>query len=72
MRDFRDEVPGYLNNAAICEALGKLSLQSGVDKLGENLRACYEELVSMELVGRQELALIDAWIADLKELSTDS
>jgi hypothetical protein len=69
MRDFRDEVPGYLNNTAICEALDKLSLPSGLDKLGDNLRVCYEELVRMKLIGEQELDLVEAWIADLKEIS---
>src|SRR5678815_4853218 len=48
MRDFRDEVPGYLHNKSICEQLGKLRLRSGVGNLGENLRVCYEKLVSME------------------------
>jgi hypothetical protein len=66
MRDFRDEVPGYLNNAAICEALDKLSLKAGVDKINDNLRICYEELVRMELIGSQELELVEAWIADLE------
>jgi STELLO glycosyltransferase-like protein len=69
MRDFKDEVPGYLNNAAICEALDKLALKPGVDNLEDNLRVCYEELVRMELVGRQELDLIEAWISDLEEIS---
>jgi hypothetical protein len=69
MRDFKDEVPGYLNNSAIGEALGKLSIQPGLDKLNDNLRLCYEELVRMELVGAEELALLEAWIADLEELS---
>jgi STELLO glycosyltransferases len=68
MRDFKDEVPGYLNNAAICEALDKLSLKPGLDKLKDNLRVCYEELVRMELVGRQELNLLEAWISDLEEI----
>jgi hypothetical protein len=72
MRDFRDEVPGYLNNAAIAEALDKLSLQPGLDKLGDNLRACYEQLVRMELVGNQELDLLEAWIADLEEASKNN
>jgi hypothetical protein len=67
MRDFKDEVPGYLNNAAICEALGKLSLKPGLDKINDNLRVCYEELIRMELIGRQELDLVEAWIADLEE-----
>ena len=72
MRDFRDEVPGYLNNAAICEALDKLSLKPGVDQLSDNLRVCYEELVKMDLIGRQELDLIEAWVADLEEVSRNT
>ena len=68
MRDFRDEVPGYLNNAAICEALEKLTLKPGADSLGDNLRICYEQLVGMEIMKRQELDLVDAWLADLKDL----
>lgn len=68
MRDFKDEVPGYLNNSAIGEALGQLDIKAGVEHLGENLRACYEKLVSMDLVGAQELDLVDAWLADLKAI----
>ncbi|MDX6692861.1 MAG: hypothetical protein QOF02_464 [Blastocatellia bacterium] len=68
LRDFKDEVPGYLNNAAICDALGQLDIQPGVEHLGHNLRRCYEKLVGMELVGAQELDLIAAWLADLKAI----
>ncbi|HVG34230.1 MAG TPA: STELLO glycosyltransferase family protein [Pyrinomonadaceae bacterium] len=66
MRDFKDEVPGYLHNSAICEALDRLQLPSGVEHLGDNLHACYETLVSMSLVDRKELPLVAAWIDDLK------
>jgi hypothetical protein len=69
MRDFRDEVPGYLNNAAIGEALDRLSLKPGLDQLGDNLRVCYEELIRMGLVGEQELELVEAWLSDLLEIS---
>jgi hypothetical protein len=69
MRDFKDEVPGYLNNSAICEALDKLSLQPGRDKLNDNLRVCYEQLVRMNLVGQQELELLEAWIEDLQGIN---
>ena len=65
MRDFRDEVPGYLHNAAICEALTGLRLKPGVKALGENLQVCYEKLVEMSLVGREELQLLAAWLEDL-------
>jgi STELLO glycosyltransferases len=66
LRDFRDEVPGYLNNAAIADTLGALSLQPGAAGLGENLLACYEKLVGMGLVGREELGLLAAWLEDLR------
>jgi hypothetical protein len=65
MRDFRDEVPGYLHNKSICDQLAKLSLRSGVENLGENLQVCYEKLVSMELIDRKELQLVSAWLEDL-------
>ena len=65
MRDFRDEVPGYLHNSAICEALAGLRLAPGVERLGENLLACYERLVEMSLVGQEELPLLATWLEDL-------
>jgi len=65
MRDFRDEVPGYLHNEAIREALARLTLAPGADRLGEGLMACYEKLVEMSLVGREELPLLGAWLDDL-------
>jgi len=65
MRDFQDELPGYLHNKRICEALGKLPLRSGVEHLSDNLRTCYEQLVRMDLIDERELTLVDAWIDDL-------
>jgi len=69
MRDFRDELPGYLHNKSICEALDKLQLRSGVEQLGENLRVCYEKLVSMDLIDRKELDLVEAWLSDLETVT---
>jgi hypothetical protein len=69
MRDFRDEVPGYLHNRAIVAALEALALRPGVEHLGEGLRRCYEALVELGVVGREELALVDAWLADLRALN---
>ncbi len=66
MRDFRDEVPGYLHNKEIGEALERLPLRAGLDHLVENLLICYEQLVRMELIGRKELELITAWGDDLR------
>jgi hypothetical protein len=68
LRDFNDEIPGYLHNSEICEALESLSLESGVEKIGDSLKVCYEKLVSMSLIGREELQLLDAWLEDIKQL----
>jgi hypothetical protein len=72
MRDFRDEVPGYLNNISICESLDQLSLQPGVRNIGTNLRICYEKLVRMEIMPQEELELVDAWLADLKDVIVEN
>ncbi|MGA2598190.1 MAG: STELLO glycosyltransferase family protein [Bryobacteraceae bacterium] len=66
LRDFRDEIPGYLNNARLAETLDALSLRSGPENLGDNLLTCYEQLVRLELVDRAELQLLDLWLGDLK------
>lgn len=68
MRDFEDEVPGYLNNSKICEELEGLGLESGVDKIGVNLRVCYEKLVEMGLVDARELDLLEVWNECIDEL----
>ena len=68
LRDFNDEIPGYIHNSEICEALESLRLESGVEKIGDNLKVCYEKLVSMSLIGREELQLLDAWLEDIEQL----
>ena len=65
MRDFEDEVPGYLHNKKICETLAALNLKSGIDCLSENLIECYESLVALAVFERCELDLVAAWIDDL-------
>ncbi|MHC5060994.1 MAG: STELLO glycosyltransferase family protein [Planctomycetota bacterium] len=68
MRDFADEVPGYLNNSRLCEAIEPLSLSAGVEVISDNLRLCYEKLVEMALVGSKELDLVEAWNEDLSKI----
>jgi len=68
MRDFADEVPGYLHNRAIGERLGRLKLAAGPENIGDNLIRCYEELVRLTLVGAEEIAVLKAWVQDLAAL----
>ena len=46
MRDFEDEVQGYVRNQAIVERLLELELQDGIGNPQSNLRKCYEALVA--------------------------
>ena len=65
MRDFSDEISGYLNNRAIAESFESLDLKPSAENLPENLRLCYEALLKLELVETRELELLDGWLADL-------
>ena len=69
IQDFNQEVPGYLYNRAICEALESLNLIAGKEKLNDNLLICYEKLVNMSMIKEQELVLLDAWLNDLEQVS---
>lgn len=65
LNDFADEISGYLNNDKIYNQLVKLSLKPGEDKLAENLLICYESLISLNLIDKKEINLIEAWNKDL-------
>ncbi|MCD7109685.1 STELLO glycosyltransferase family protein [Rhizobium sp. DKSPLA3] len=69
LRDFAEEVPGYLNNNIIVDKLIALNLLPGKDNLLENLRRCYLMLIEEGLVGRDEQALLEAWSHDIASLT---
>ena len=68
IRDFKDEVPGYLNNRAIMDALASLPLSESPEAVGLNMRMCYVKLIEMGIVPAEELLLIDAWLHDIQAL----
>jgi hypothetical protein len=70
LRDFSDEIPGYLHNDEIRSALENLPLESGAEKISNNLRICYQKLVGMSLIGADELKLLDAWLDDIHQIRT--
>lgn len=65
MRDFAEEIPGYLHNQAIKDGLEGLDLKHGEVAIPENMRICYQMLVDMKLVESNEMILLDAWLEDL-------
>lgn len=66
LRDFEQEIPGYLGNDRIRAVLDQLQLESGEAAGGRNLRRCYEALAHAGFVETRELALVDAWLLDVR------
>mgnify|MGYP002634636637 CR=1 FL=1 len=67
-KDFSDEMEGYLSNPLIAFALSELTLTPGREHLAENLLQCYNCLIDLKLVGPEERPLVEAWIADMRQL----
>ena len=65
IKDFRDEVPGYLNNVRIVEILSGLSLAGDPKDTPSNVLKCYEALVGADIVPSKELPLLQAWLQEL-------
>ena len=67
MHDFRDEIPGYMNNLSICQSLQDLDLKAGVENISLNMIVCYEKLIEIGCVGLEEMALLKAWLHDVEK-----
>lgn len=68
LNDFKDEIPGYLNNNTIFVELQRLKLKHGEEHIPENLIACYQKLIDLGFVGTEEMILLNTWLDDLQSL----
>ena len=50
----------------------KLKLKPGIKNIKYNMLLCYKKLVSMNLINKKELKLLNAWFKDLKNIETYS
>jgi hypothetical protein len=66
-RDFTDELPGYLHNARMREALNALPLKPG-DSIRSMMETCYGELIRHGWVESGEEKLLVCWFDDLRAL----
>jgi hypothetical protein len=70
IRDFEQEVPGYLKNNKIKQLLDNLQLKGGIDQIGDNMFRCYEELIKNNIItDRKELDLLSAWLDDIQSIN---
>ena len=70
IKDFEQEVPGYINNNKIKTILESLVLKSGKDQIGDNMLLCYEALVSNGIISDSiEIDLLSAWLEDIQRMN---
>ena len=69
MKDFADEVVGYVNNKQLCEKLEKLELKGGSKNLLDDMISCYKVFTDMGVVDKKEFVLLDAWCEDMTKFS---
>jgi hypothetical protein len=67
LKDFADEVQGYLRNEEIAELLEGLSLLRGEEHMAANLHMCYEALCRREVLASEEMTLLEAWLQDVAQ-----
>ncbi len=65
LKDFEDEISGYLGNQKIIDLLGALDLASGPANLRLNLEKCCAAMISAGYFRAEEEALLAAWLQDL-------
>jgi hypothetical protein len=64
LKDFEQEIPGYLLNDKIVNLLEKLTLSP--TNMRENLLASYEALVAAKFIPPEELILVNLWVKELE------
>ncbi len=68
MRDFSDEMEGYLGYDKLTNLLDSLPLENGELNTANNMRIIYQAMAESGFVTESELTLLDAWLADLTKL----
>lgn len=68
LKDFSEEVQGYLRNGEIIDILEELNLTPGIPHIPGNMRTCYRALVKANILPMNELGLLNAWLSDLRAL----
>lgn len=68
MRDFRDEIEGYVGYERFVDTLEQTAITGGFSALLSDLRGLYMALIGAGFFTSAELPILDAWIADMESL----
>lgn len=65
MRDFRDEIEGYVGYESFIKALELAAIAGTPGSLVEDMRIIYRDLVGLSFFTADELPILDAWLHDV-------
>lgn len=65
LNDFKQEVPGYLENERIRQVLEGVALSSRPNSVTDNLHRCYEALIVAGLIPAAEMPILESWISGI-------
>lgn len=65
LKDFTDEIPGYLNNDRIRKILEECKLKK--DDMLRNLIICYDALVANKIFPAEELTIVKSWCKEIEK-----
>lgn len=63
LKDFEQEIPGYLKNQLIIDILNSVSFSGSV---GNRLYQAYEVLAKEKIIDEKELKLVENWLGDIE------
>ena len=69
LKDFSDEIPGYMGNVNFVKTIQKLKLKSGMENLPKNIIIIYEELIASGFFKSEEMDSLNAWIQDCEKIA---
>jgi len=70
MKDFEQEVPGYLQNELIVQILGKIKFDKE-NTVADNLLVCYDELIDSGIFPEKEHDSVFQWVKDYESITRD-
>ena len=65
LRDFEQEVPGYLGNRRLAATLERVPLRGGEEHVAANVVTCYEALVREGFFPIEESRLLELWVDEV-------
>lgn len=70
LKDFEDEIPGYLNSGKLVKILEGLTLKKGEENVCDNMVTCYQALADENIVTELEIRCLKSWVKQYEAIIT--